>query len=63
MIISVFIYLFVFILSLFQVREILGCPGVRALLQAHDVVAHEVRFCFLKKCKRLLKSVSVSGVW
>ena len=23
-------------------REILGCPGVRALLQAHDVVAHEV---------------------
>lgn len=25
-----------------QVREILGCPGVRALLQAHDVVAHEV---------------------
>ena len=25
-----------------EVREILGCPGVRALLQAHDVVAHEV---------------------
>ena len=23
-------------------REILSCPGVRALLQAHDVVAHEV---------------------
>ena len=60
---SVFIYLFVSIVSLFQIREILGCPGVRALLQAHDVVAHEVRFCFLKKCKKLLKSVSVSGVW
>ena len=28
--------------SCLQVREILGCPGVRALLQAHDVVAHEV---------------------
>ena len=25
-----------------EVREILSCPGVRALLQAHDVVAHEV---------------------
>ena len=25
-----------------EVREILSCPGVRALLQSHDVVAHEV---------------------
>jgi len=25
-----------------ELREILCCPGVRALLQAHDVVAHEV---------------------
>ena len=25
-----------------EVREILSCHGVRALLQAHDVVAHEV---------------------
>ena len=25
-----------------ELREILGCHGVKALLQSHDVVAHEV---------------------